>query len=269
MLSTADAPSDGFYERLGGDSRVYFYRIDTRGNLYMEQTLNQVAAKLSAKGDHGFTGRNIANALKDPKFLRFFYARLQPSGSLPLRGMLAKVLPEGNVCGVDVRAYCAQYAYVSLCGRELNFVRPDDALSALGFSELLPSPAPASTSSPAPAVGTEREMEIDAGSGFELSYGGAADLREPFRPAELRLSQATQRLYHPLSRHRRLGQGVPLEMAAATPVASAVVGVALSPCLGLLHPHLAGALMADAQEGPAEQLLLHFEGQQYPVLLID
>ena len=229
---SAATPPDEFYEHLGQERRIYFYRIDTRGNLYLEQTLNQVAAKLAAKtkGQSGSTGRNIANALKDPKFLRFFYTMLRVNSDERLAA-----LPDESICGVDIRKYCAQYAYVSLCGKELNFVRPDDAASALGFSELKIM-----------QQGAEDEEGQKGARGFELSYGGAADLREPFDPSELSCSTSTQRLYHPLASHGRLrGQ------------------------LGLLHPHLAGALTTDAQEGPDGRLLLSFEEQVYAVKTID
>ena len=88
-----------FYSRAANESRHYFYAVDTRGLLYLEETHK----------------RNVATALKDPQFLRFFYTMLRPN---------------------TTAFYRDTHPYVSVCGKELNFVLPEDPLSCLGFSEL-------------------------------------------------------------------------------------------------------------------------------------
>lgn len=132
--------SPATYARLGKDLRHYFYAVDTRGLLYLEE-----AAK-----------RNVATALKDTVFLRSLFTLLRP-----------------NTTG-----HYQTYPLVSPCGREQNFLMPEDPLSALTFTEL-------------------------NSDGGDLLYAGA-QLKEPFDPSRLAYSADTGRLYHPLSSHKHL-----------------------------------------------------------------
>jgi hypothetical protein len=74
------------------------------------------------------------------------------------------------------------YPFVSLCGKEINFIRPDDPYAAVGFSEIVMSKE-------------EGEDEV-----ADLLYAGRT-LKQTFHP-ELLLASASGRLYHPLTDHR-------------------------------------------------------------------
>ena len=241
LFSAIPMPSDVFYEELGKIHRVYFYRMDTRGLLYLEQTLQQItdkhARKFQGNGEStgdlegvAFSGRTISNALKDDKFLRFFGTMLRPTENC---AQVTAGVPSGTVAGVDVHTYCSTYPYVSLCGHELNFLRHDDPLAALGFTELQPT-----------ANGGNSSDNGDGGSGsasgMELLYQGGS---EPFLPGELLVSATTQRVYHPITRHRRLKKV----------------------SLGLLHPHLAGTLAANARVHSDGRLLYKWRGAEWEI----
>lgn len=55
--------------------------------------------------------KNVATSIKDPKFLNFFFSRIQ----LPRLEDQSFLLENGIL---------QDYPYVSLCGREVNFIRP-------------------------------------------------------------------------------------------------------------------------------------------------
>ena len=165
-------PSNAFYEHHGQVNRIYFYRMDLRGNLFLEQTLHEIQ-RMKGTSNGTSTGRNIMTAMKDPTFLDFFYRMLQPN--------TLTIPKNSSLFGIDIDAYCSVYPFVSLCGRERNYVLGDDAISSLGFTEL-----------------------CDSEEGTILIYGGAARLSEFFDPTALTFSQSTQRVYHSIRKHRKL-----------------------------------------------------------------
>lgn len=90
--------SKQFYE-LEAQNRRYFYLLDTKGQLFLEDSKH----------------RNYATCMKDKKFLDFFYKHLKPNNT-----ELYKEKP-----------------FISPCGKELNFLTVDDPISPLVFSDLM------------------------------------------------------------------------------------------------------------------------------------
>lgn len=94
--------------------------------------------------------KNFTSCFKDKVFLAFFFKRLRR-----------------NTCG----RYEDSFPFMSLCGRERNFIRCDDL--PLVFTHLL-------------------------NDGQDLSYGYTGDkLTYPFTPDKLFMSPETGRVYHP------------------------------------------------------------------------
>ncbi|KAK2520998.1 hypothetical protein Q9966_013196 [Columba livia] len=119
--------------------REYFYYIDHQGQLFLDDT----------------KVKNFITCFKDVRFLAFFFKQLQPNRS---------------------GRYETQFPFVSLCGRERNFLRCDDR--PVVFTEILPG------------TGADTERL--------LSYCGAGDrLTIPFQPQNLVVSPRNGRLYHP------------------------------------------------------------------------
>ncbi|CAL1592674.1 unnamed protein product [Knipowitschia caucasica] len=113
--------------------REYFYYIDHQGQLFLDDT----------------KVKNFVTCFKDKQFLVFFFNRLRANQS---------------------GRYEEDFPFVSLCGRERNFVRCDDR--PVVFTHLL-------------------QTEL-------LSFCGGADkLTEPFRPAALYMHPDSGRVYHP------------------------------------------------------------------------
>ncbi|XP_075944624.1 UPF0598 protein C8orf82 homolog isoform X2 [Anarhichas minor] len=134
--------------------REYFYYIDHQGQLFLDDT----------------KVKNFVTCFKDIKFLVFFFSRLRSNQS---------------------GRYEEDFPFLSLCGRERNFVRCDDR--PVVFTHLLQSPA--------------GEPEL-------LSYcGGAEKLSAPFRPEALYMHPVSGRVYHPCS-ERGGGGGVGLVRSA-------------------------------------------------------
>ncbi|XP_034002141.1 UPF0598 protein C8orf82 homolog [Trematomus bernacchii] len=126
--------------------REYFYYIDHQGQLFLDET----------------KVKNFVTCFKDVKFLVFFFSRLRSNQS---------------------GRYEEDFPFLSLCGRERNFVRCDDR--PVVFTHLLQSPAGA------PGVPGDQEL---------LSFCGGADkLSAPFRPETLYMHPVSGRLYHPCS----------------------------------------------------------------------
>ena len=90
----------------------------------------------------------------DPKFLHFFFTRLRANT-------------------FDDRPYCSTFPYVSLCGRERNFIRCADV----------------------PFVLTRLLDENDL---FECCHIPSTTLTIPFQPEKLFVKPDTGRIYHPL-----------------------------------------------------------------------
>ncbi|XP_028260435.1 UPF0598 protein C8orf82 homolog [Parambassis ranga] len=126
--------------------REYFYYIDHQGQLFLDDT----------------KVKNFVTCFKDKHFLVFFFSRLRSNQS---------------------GRYEEDFPFLSLCGRERNFVRCDDR--PVVFTHLLQSP-------PGPqGAATDQEL---------LSYcGGAEKLSVPFRPEALYMHPASGRVYHPSS----------------------------------------------------------------------
>lgn len=118
--------------------RCYFYNIDLQGRLFLEETFP----------------KNIATSIKDERFLDFFFRRVKPVDEKMQQFMEQRQIPVGD------------YPYVSLCGRELNYIRP--AASPVVFHTLLDKK--------------------------ELVYGG--NLRHEFDWRRLAVSSTTGRIYH-------------------------------------------------------------------------
>ncbi|XP_059197035.1 UPF0598 protein C8orf82 homolog [Centropristis striata] len=117
--------------------REYFYYIDHQGQLFLDDT----------------KVKNFVTCFKDKPFLVFFFTRLRSNQS---------------------GRYEEDFPFLSLCGRERNFVRCDDR--PLVFTHLLP------------------------GDQEQLSYcGGAEKLSVPFRPEALYMHPVSGRVYHPCS----------------------------------------------------------------------
>ncbi|KAK7889871.1 hypothetical protein WMY93_025431 [Mugilogobius chulae] len=120
--------------------REYFYYIDHQGQLFLDDT----------------KVKNFVTCFKDKKFLVFFFNRLRLNQS---------------------GRYQKDFPFLSLCGRERNFVRCDDR----------------------PVVFTHLTHDADSGAEL-LSYCGGADkLTVQFRPEALYMHPGSGRVYHPCS----------------------------------------------------------------------
>ncbi|KAF7992993.1 hypothetical protein HCN44_005774 [Aphidius gifuensis] len=120
--------------------REYFYYIDHNGMLFLDD------ARM----------KNFTSCFKEKKFLNFFFKRLKIN---------------------DSNRYTKDFPYLSLCGKERNFIRCDDL----------------------PIVFTH--VINDSNSDNELfSYAYADDLLVvPFQPSKICMNIKTGRVYHPAS----------------------------------------------------------------------
>ena len=82
------------------------------------------------------------------------------------------------LASIDTCNPSSSYRWVSVCGKETNFVATEDEIASVGFTDL------------------------DGTSG-DLLYA-AGQLSEPFDPDMLRIASSTGRLYHPVNNHRFL-----------------------------------------------------------------
>ncbi|XP_053710164.1 UPF0598 protein C8orf82 homolog isoform X1 [Synchiropus splendidus] len=120
--------------------REYFYYVDHQGQLFLDDT----------------KVKNFVTCFKDVHFLVFFFSRLKANRS---------------------GRYQDHFPFLSLCGRERNFLRCDDR--PVVFTHLLPGTGP--------GPGRDR-----------LSFcGGGQQLSVPFRPEALYMEPGSGRLYHP------------------------------------------------------------------------
>lgn len=104
--------------------------------------------------------KNIATSIKDEKFLNFFFSRIQWAREEDIN-FLASISSDAD--------HVAEYPFVSLCGKEINFIRP--AASPIVFHSLLDN-------------------------GEYLLHSG--NIRQKFQPSALAISSTTGRLYHKL-----------------------------------------------------------------------
>ncbi|UJR28309.1 hypothetical protein I4U23_009554 [Adineta vaga] len=121
------------------DVREYFYSIDSFGQLFLDDT----------------RFKNFTSCYKDPKFLHFFFTRLRANT-------------------YEDRPYFTTFPYVSLCGRERNFIRCADV----------------------PFVLTRLFDENDL---FECCHIPTTNLSIQFQPERLYIKPDTGRIYYPIS----------------------------------------------------------------------
>ncbi|XP_066533802.1 UPF0598 protein C8orf82 homolog [Hoplias malabaricus] len=122
-------------------TREYFYYIDHQGQLFLDDT----------------KVKNFVTCFKDQQFLVFFFKHLHV-----------------NKTG----RYQQHFPFVSLCGREKNFLRCDD--QPIVYTNLL----------------------SEAGHKELLSYcGGGVKLTVPFQPESLFMHPVSGRVYHPAPGH--------------------------------------------------------------------
>jgi hypothetical protein len=180
-FTVAVDPPNSFYEHHGSLNRLYWYRLDDRGQLFLEQTLHEVTRKQMQMNRSGSTGRNPMTALKDQKFLNFFYSQLKINKSYLNKDRNGQHgddnLADPCNSGINVSDYCNHYPLVSLCGKEKNYLLPDDPKSVLGFTDL--------------------DVANNA-----LMYTSTKS--EPFNPESLLMSDETGRMYHPITKHPHL-----------------------------------------------------------------
>ncbi|XP_075561958.1 UPF0598 protein C8orf82 homolog [Pelecanus crispus] len=137
--SGAAGPGPGYRQgqRPGPRTREYFYYLDHQGQLFLDDT----------------KVKNFITCFKDVGFLAFFFKQLEPNRS---------------------GRYETEFPFLSLCGRERNFLRCDDR--PIVFTQLLPG----------------------SGENRLLSYcGGGERLAVPFQPESLAMLPENGRLYHP------------------------------------------------------------------------
>ncbi|XP_016967921.1 UPF0598 protein CG30010 [Drosophila biarmipes] len=116
--------------------REYFYYIDHEGMLFLDD------AKM----------KNFTSCFKEKDFLRFFFSRLRLN---------------------KTNRYEKEFPYISLCGRERNFIRCDD--TPLVFTEQLRK--------------DDKEVLSYAHSGQVLTL--------PYEPHKLYMDPRNGRVYHP------------------------------------------------------------------------
>lgn len=120
--------------------REYFYYIDHQGMLFLDD------ARM----------KNFTSCFKEKKFLQFFFSRIQLN---------------------ETDSY-PEFPFLSLCGRERNYIRCDDL--PLVFTHQTTKETP---------EGTKEE---------HFAYGNAGDtMTLPFQPSELCMQVETGRVYHP------------------------------------------------------------------------
>jgi hypothetical protein len=94
-------PKDQDYYAENAEQRRYFYVLDTRGQIFLEETMP----------------RNIATCMKDVKFLNFMHRTMRPN---------------------NTGQHLSTHPYVSFCGKEINYVSPVDKYSSFCFKDLSP-----------------------------------------------------------------------------------------------------------------------------------
>lgn len=94
--------------------RNYFYTICHNGRLFTADV----------------TRRNMASCLKDPYFIDFFLKRVKPIAEVRQKARFDQYFQTAQEeTGVQSAAELdALYPYVSVCGRELNFVAPSETV---------------------------------------------------------------------------------------------------------------------------------------------
>lgn len=177
------APRSNEYYAEQQIERNYFYALDTRGQVYLEDTLP----------------RNIATCIKDKKFLKFFFQQLRI-----------------NNTGTFI-----EYPYVSMCGKERNFLCPVDPLSSIVYTDLISSKSNINQKYLLYGGVSQQDLiNIDLDNLERLPYGVIK-----YNPLKLTSSDnSSNRLYYPIMQHKYL----------SSPNATSFKDMNY----GLLHPHL-------------------------------
>ncbi|XP_015592399.1 UPF0598 protein CG30010 [Cephus cinctus] len=122
--------------------REYFYYIDHQGMLFLDD------ARM----------KNFTSCFKEKKFLAFFFQRLKKN---------------------DTGRYSEEFPYLSICGKEHNFIRCDDV--PIVFTRVLEKQSP-------------NTGEIY----YQFGYAHAEELLSvPFEPDKIYMNINTGRIYHP------------------------------------------------------------------------
>jgi hypothetical protein len=135
-----------------GLARRYYYLLDSRGQLFLQSSKH----------------RNFATSIRDAKVLSLFFRMMRP-----IKKQEVSLLASIDTCNPS-----SSYRWVSVCGKETNFVATEDEIASVGFTDL------------------------DGTSG-DLLYA-AGQLSEPFDPDMVHIASSTGRLYHPVNNHRFL-----------------------------------------------------------------
>jgi len=140
--------------------REYFYFIDHQGQLFLDD------ARI----------KNFTSCFKEKKFLHFFFSRVERNSS---------------------ERYRETFPFISLCGRERNFIHCDDV--PIVFTTLLPGTIVLHQTSQTDTSSRGSKSDSSVSDSFDrLSYGGAGDLLTfPFNPTEISMLPLTGRVYHP------------------------------------------------------------------------
>ena len=162
--------------------RRYYYLLDSRGQLFLASTKH----------------RNFATSLKDRKILSLMGKMMRPINEDD-----RKLLE--SLANFPANHSPSDYRFVSLCGKEKNFIATEDDIASVCFTDLEKK-----------ADDSKDESEVISN---RLQYFGGT-LSEEFDPKSLVLGD-TGRLYHKLKEHRHL-----------------------SNTIGLLHPSLVQELMS-------------------------
>lgn len=145
-----------FYEH-GNSMRQYFYVMDLKGQVFLESS----------------PCRNMTTCIRDIKFLNFLIKNIQANNT----GLYPDI------------------PYISLCGREVNFITTIDPIAVLVFKDLLPiissdSDSHSSSSSSNPGRGaTASQLRLHSGCDHHLIY--ASSLTQAFDPSLLAYSSST------------------------------------------------------------------------------
>ena len=149
-----------FYEH-GNSMRQYFYVLDLKGQVFLESS----------------PCRNMATCIRDSKFLNFLIKNIQANNT----GLYPDM------------------PYISLCGREVNFITTIDPIAVLVFKDLLPilssngnphsSKVTDNRSLNSGRGATASQLRLHSGCDHHLIY--ASSLSQAFDPSLLAYSSST------------------------------------------------------------------------------
>jgi hypothetical protein len=147
--------------------RSYYYTVDHNGYLFLTSTRM----------------RNFTSAYKDIAFLDFFNQRIR-----------RLVIDPNSSTEGDMKAKKEGFDWISPCGREMNYIKPDEMVTPVVYQTLdRGSSTPANPHHKRNT--TTDEQSIGGNDPDRLSYGGS--LHTAFDPSSLRLGAKNGYLYHP------------------------------------------------------------------------